>query len=362
MGKIEIIIKRILRRFLRKRNPFLKTLSKMSPQLIDFNDIVPLDQTGSFYYGEIPEKHFNQLLSYIHEFKINASDAISEYCAATNNYYFLEHAIGNKRALIIESFGNLQNKEVLDYGCGLGAIGIACLKKRANVTFVDSCKARVKMAKELAEEVAISSENIFCTAMDINSIKKLNKKYDLIILNGILEWLPSTKKASHTIALDVQRDFLKTCHALLNKNGCIYIGMENRFALLYQIGYPEDHTNINNISIINRLDGNHLHQLQKNSDYVNMTWTYEDYYSEAKSLNMYVEKIFGMFPDYRFPQKILDLNNAVSQTLYDCMMLESEILPDIHKYKEYMKYLNKIDVLKHFVYSFGVILRKLPNA
>ena len=184
----------------------------------------------------------------------------------------------------------------------------------------------------------------------------------MIILNGILEWLPSTKKAIHTKALEVQRDFLKTCNTLLNKNGRIYVGMENRFALLYQIGYPEDHTNIKNISIINRLDGNQLHQLQKKTDYVNFTWTYEDYFNEAKNLNMEVEKIFGMFPDYRFPQKILDLNNVDDQTLFDCIMLESEILPDIPKYKEYMKYLNKISALKHFVYSFGVILRKLPNA
>ena len=253
MKKIKSIIKSTLKRFLWKENPLLVKLSKMPTMLNDFNDIVHLDETGNFYYGEIPEKDFYQLLNYICDLNINASYAISEYCAATNNDYFIEHAIGNKRGLIVESFGNLQNKEVLDYGCGLGAIGIACVKKGANVTFVDSCKARVKMAKNLADELSTFSKNIFATALDINSIIKLNKKYDLIIINGLLEWLPSTKKASHTTALEVQQDFLKICKELLNKDGCIYISMENRFALLYQIGYPEDHTNINNISIINIL-------------------------------------------------------------------------------------------------------------
>jgi|WetSurMetagenome_2_1015567.scaffolds.fasta_scaffold104860_1 2-polyprenyl-3-methyl-5-hydroxy-6-metoxy-1,4-benzoquinol methylase len=356
------IVKRILKYFPSKNDAFIIKLSKMPTHLNEFSDIVHLDEANSIYYGEIPETHFYQLLNYIHEFKINASDAILEYCSATNNEYFLEHAIGNKRGLIAESFGDLRKKEVLDYGCGLGAIGIACVKKGANVTFVDSCQARVKMAKYLTEEFNTSSNSIFSTALDINSITKLKNQYDLIIINGLLEWLPSTKKASHTDALEVQRNFLRTCRTLLSQDGRIYIGMENRFALLYQIGHPEDHTNINRISIIDRRNGNRLHQLQNKTDYVNFTWTYEDYYNEAKKMNMEVEKIFGMFPDYRFPQKIIDLNNVAAQTLYDCMMLESEIFPDIGKYKEYINYLNTINVLKHFVYSFGVIIRKLPDA
>lgn len=326
-----------------------------------FDNYVGIQDFGAdknFYYGEIPQNDFLGILFRILNDKISAKNAITQYCQEFNNNYFLEHAISNKRGMCIELFEDLEGKKVLDYGCGLGAIGIEAIKKGAKVTFAEGCWPRLQMAKFLAEEISGDKTHEFLATSDILKIKETGEKYDLIIINGLLEWLPSTTNQTHETALQSQLNFLSQCRDLLTDEGRIFIGMENRFAHLYQIGYPEDHTEIKDVSFVNRSIGNIMHKEIKNTDYVNFTWTYEDYYKNAEKISLEVEKITGMFPDYRFVEKIIDLNNCDKQTLIEAKKLEEKIYPNASDYSEFIEYLADIDVLKHCVYSYGAILRK----
>lgn len=351
---LRIIKRRIKSAFLIKNPPYSLPISE-----IDYSNIIDLGGDKQFYYGEIKRQEFLMLLSEISNSGDNASDVIKRYCQYTNNSYFFEYAIGNKRGLAISLFENLENKHVLDYGCGLGSLGIEAIKKGARVTFADSSWDRLKMASYLTAEFSDVSKHKFVALNDIRRIYELNETYDLIILNGLLEWLPSVAKGSFSTAQEIQVDFLRICIKLLNDNGRIFIGMENRFALIYQLGYPEDHTEIIGLSLLDRDIANEKHKEIKNTEFVNFTWSYFDYYHYAKTIGMEVEKITGMFPDYRFPQKIVDLNNCDNEILTKCFSLERLIFPSIIDYSEYIKYLGIIDTLKYYVYSYGVILKKI---
>jgi len=325
---------------------------------IDYSNIIDLGADKEFYYGEISQNDFLMILSEIKEEETSATDAVKKYCARTCNQYFLDHAIGHKRGMCIELFDDLKGKNVLDYGCGLGSIGIGAIKKGANVTFAESCFPRLQMANYLVNDIANSNDHKFVAVKNIDAIFGLNQKYDLIIVNGLLEWLPSTIGTSFETALQAQLDFLTKCRDLLTVDGRIFIGMENRFAFVYQIGYPEDHTEIVNLSVIDRDKANELHKRLKQKDFVNFTWSYDDYYKNAEKIEMEVEKITGMFPDYRFVEKIIDLNNCDKNTLIDCIMMEKSIHKEIENYTQYLEFLNTKDMLKYHIYSYGTILRK----
>jgi SAM-dependent methyltransferase len=336
-------------------NIFNITLKHQS--YIDYTDIIDMGADKEFYYGEIPKEDFRELLLKIQGTGGKASDLIRRYCQATKNPYFLEYAVSDKRGLAISLFGDLEGKRVLDYGCGLGSMGIEAIKKGAIVTFADSSWDRLEMARHLVSEVSELSRHRFIAVSDIKKMSDLNIAYDLIIINGLLEWLPSAGKTGYTGAHDAQIAFLRECKRLLKSNGRIFIGMENRYAFIYQIGYPEDHTKITGLSIMDRAVANMRHKCIKGDDFVNLTWSYLDYYRNALILGMDVEKIFGMFPDYRFPQKTIDLNNCDSGTLIKCMLLERIIYAPVENYTEYLEYLGAIDALKHYVFSYGVILK-----
>jgi len=323
----------------------------------NYAGIVDLGADKEFYYGEISK---NDFIGIIQKASVDNCpiEAITEYCNKNNNFYFLEHALSNKRSLYLELFENLENKNVLDYGCGLGALGIKAVQKGAIVTFVDSCWIRIKMAKLINDEINNSQNHIYLASPDIQNVKKYGIKYDLILINGLLEWIPSTTHQKHDSALQSQLDFLNHCKDILTEDGRIFVAMENRFSFLYQIGYPEDHTEIKQISIKDRINGNKVHLLKNGTDYVNFTWTYNDYFNNAKKIGLKVEKIFGLFPDYRFTEKIVDLNNCDNEILLNAINLEKKIYPDIEEYNEYINYLADLNVLKHFIYSFGVILQK----
>jgi 2-polyprenyl-3-methyl-5-hydroxy-6-metoxy-1,4-benzoquinol methylase len=323
----------------------------------DYAGVVDLGADKEFYYGEISKDDF---IGIIQKASVDncAIEAITEYCNKNNNSYFLEHALSNKRSLCLELFDNLENKNVLDYGCGLGALGVKAAQKGAIVTFVDSCWIRLKMAKFINDEINNSQNHSYLASSDIQNIKKHGKKYNLILINGLLEWIPSTTHQKHDSALQSQLNFLENCKDILTEDGRIFVAMENRFSFLYQIGYPEDHTEIKLISIKDRINGNKIHLSKNGIDYVNLTWAYNDYFINVKKIHLKVEKIFGLFPDYRFTEKIIDLNNCDNEILLEAIKLEKIIYPDIEEYNEYINYLADLNVLKHFIYSFGVILKK----
>lgn len=92
-------------------------------------------------------------------------------------------------------FGNVNGKDVLDYGCGTGRYAIPLAKKGANVTAIDFTEAMLRRAREKARKARVQidfkKENI--------TEYKSEKKFDLIISMLVLDHIKDLRKVVEVI-------------------------------------------------------------------------------------------------------------------------------------------------------------------
>lgn len=315
--------------------------------------IINIDANPKFYFGGISKKDINFL---IEQYKKtgNIEKIISGYCQKTNNNYFKNYVLNKNRALCLSMFKDIHNFNVLDYGCGFGTIGIMASIAGAKVTYIDSCLKRLEIVKMRCQDNKINNAKIIAIK-SWKSLKSFKTKYDLIILNGILEWIPTTE---HCFFSDVQIEqvkFLEYMGNLLNPNGHIYIGIENRYSLKYYFGYPEDHTNIRFLSLIPRSIANIVHKILRGNDYTNWTWSIKEYNKIIPTIGLKIENINTLFPDYRFPKKIVPLWNE--KKIF--VEMKKDMMNSVFQYKlKILKYLFHTHTLYNHVYSLGIVLMK----
>jgi SAM-dependent methyltransferase len=79
--------------------------------------------------------------------------------------------------------------------------------------------------------------------------------FDLVVCNGVLEWvgIMNTDRPPR----EVQLSFLQEVKRILSDKGCLYIGIENRFAIGFMLGAP-DHSGLRYTSLVPRSVANFL--------------------------------------------------------------------------------------------------------
>ncbi len=98
--------------------------------------------------------------------------------------------------------------KVFDIGCGVGTISLYVANKGNEVLGTDISEKAVSVAQKSAELLGI--KNVSFKAMDFLDAE-LQGRFDLIIINGVLEHLVDDRKA------------LKKIHRLLNHKGFLYL-------------------------------------------------------------------------------------------------------------------------------------------
>ena len=124
--------------------------------------------------------------------------------------------------------------DVLEIGCGFGAItGLLC----------DKCKSVT--AVELSQRRAMGAllrcrkkENLEIIVGNLNNIE-FGKKFDYITLIGVLEY-----QGRFTDSDNPYKDFLTKIKKLLKPDGKLLIAIENQYGLKYWCGAGEDHTGV----------------------------------------------------------------------------------------------------------------------
>ena len=75
--------------------------------------------------------------------------------------------------------------------------------------------------------------------LDHGKLPFAEKSFDVVIMNGVLEWVGSYLKTGDP--LNIQQKCLKEVRRVLKEAGELWIGIENRFGLKYLQGEPDDH-------------------------------------------------------------------------------------------------------------------------
>lgn len=172
----------------------------------------------------------NQILKIIEE---NVPEDYTKAIAENYSWPVYYHLTRTRRNLL--NWYNFESEsEVLEIGCGFGALtGLLC----------DKCKSVT--AVELSQRRAMGTllrcrekKNLEIIVGNLNDIE-FSKKYDYITLIGVLEY-----QGRFTDSGNPYRDFLRKIKQLLKPDGKLLIAIENQYGLKYWCGAGEDHTGV----------------------------------------------------------------------------------------------------------------------
>lgn len=198
-------------------------------------DLDLLGKNG-YYWGEIPQKEARSLIKLAKskgfQFAINQLEIdhpgmreyVSSYSRSDWIYSCRDFSKGQK---------------CLDIGSGWGAITFALAEHFDEVWSMEAVRERLEFQQIRARQE--KRKNIHFVRSDWLKLPFADNSFDLIVVNGVLEWigLSDMTKSPHQL----QQQFLSEVYRVLKPGGCVYIGIENRLAFFLFLG-SADHSGL----------------------------------------------------------------------------------------------------------------------
>lgn len=196
-----------------------------------------------------------------------------------------EYHFSRQRHCLLRPLNIQAGEDVLELGCGCGAMTRYLGEIGAIVDSVEGTSSRARIAGERCRElenVKIHVDNF----LDFES----EKKYDWVLFIGVLEYAPLFSSASDPI-----QSYLQIAKKYLKPSGKLVVAIENKLGLKYFNGCAEDHLDEINLSIENRY--------KKVSP---ITFGKKEIKQLLNANGFLSTKFFYPFPDYKLPVLILD--------------------------------------------------------
>lgn len=217
--------------------------------------------------------------------KIIAANPDTDYeKAISNNYSWpVFYHLTCIRQNLLNWYPFKEQSDVLEIGCGMGAITELLCEKCNSVTAVELSKRRATATYLRCREY----DNLEIIVGNLNDIQ-FEKKYDYITLIGVLEYQNNFTSSSNPF-----KDFLSKIKQLLKPNGKLIIAIENKYGLKYWCGAPEDHSGIPYDGINNYVYSN-----------VARTFSKKQLERLVKSVGFSNTYFYYPLPDYKMPQVV----------------------------------------------------------
>lgn len=234
--------------------------------------------------GEIEDT----IIEYIKKYSNDYEDAFSEDFSWPVIYH-----LSNVRKNVVNWYPFKKNSTILEVGAGMGAITSELCKHAKHVTSIELSKKRATAIAERNKD----TDNLEIIVGNFQDII-LEKKYDYILLNGVLEYSELYIDSDQPYT-----DFINRLKKNLKPQGKILVAIENKFGLKYWCGAKEDHTGImydgiNNYPISHKI----------------RTFSKQELESIASECKMHAN-FYYMFPDYKFP-KVIYTDQSLRDKVY----------------------------------------------
>ena len=155
-----------------------------------------------------------------------------------------EYHLTSKRANLLRALDLSGIKDVLELGCGCGAISRYLAEQDMNVDAIEGSTRRARIASSRCRDL----DNINIVNSNFNYLNLPQQAYDAVFLIGVLEYA----KRFCPEAVDdyaAVMEILAAVQISLKPGGVIITAIENRLGLKYLMGASEDHYGVPYIGI-----------------------------------------------------------------------------------------------------------------
>ena len=236
---------------------------------------------------------------------------------------------------------------VLDTGAGLGRNTLPLARAAKKVVAFDQSLARMRFLKRALAREKLDNVELFVG--DIFDLPLQEKSFDLIAMNGVLEWVGKTNRFSD--AREAQLAALRICKKLLKPGGYLYIGIENRYSFIYMRG--PDHEGLMYTTFMPRIVASWYNRLRRGEPYQTYTYSKAGYARLLRDGGFSSSEFFLPYPGYNLPRIIVPYTDlrALSFTLLNLVSVRSGVLRALISVPFVLR------IYRYFFFSFNIIGR-----
>lgn len=229
--------------------------------------------------------------SYVMQVIANAEDTSSTSAELESHIrdWPSEYHLTSKRANLLRALDLSSLENVLELGCGCGAISRYLAEQGMQVDAIEGSHRRASIAYSRCRDL----DNINIVNSNFNHLVLPENAYDAVFLIGVLEYA----RRFCPDAVDDRAAVLEIIAAVqgsLKTNGVIITAIENRLGLKYLMGASEDHYGVPYIGIHHYPDSAGIR-----------TYDYGEWQDILTEAGFNGSSFLTPFPDYKIPSVVL---------------------------------------------------------
>lgn len=219
--------------------------------------------------------------------------------------YFERYVCSVRRSLALELVELDRSSIVLDHGCGWGAMTSMAAERAGGVVALDLVAHRARFTALRCQQSS-SIPVLPIVAGDEPTLPFADEAFDLVIINGVLEWVPVVIEGDPSLA---QLERLREIARVLKPGGNLLLAIENRYWWRYFLGKGEVHTGLPWVALLPRAFVRAMTRRQQRGEFRTYTYSLGGYLRMLRTAGFANVKRYLAFPDYNFPQEIVDLDD-----------------------------------------------------
>lgn len=198
--------------------------------------------------------------------------------------------------------GSLEQKKVLDVGCGSGGISIAFVERCKEVIALDSKVENINLLRQRIIERNLKT--IHPLLGNALYLPFSEGTFDIVIINGVLEWVGYGEKEDPFL---LQVKALDEALRVLKKGGVLYLAIENRW---YPFNILRDpHIRIPLVTIMPRRIASWISSFLTGRPYETPIYSYWKLKDMLNNRAFSKVSFYTALTSYQYPVVIIDLEN-----------------------------------------------------
>lgn len=265
-------------------------------------DDIPDFRDKDFYWNQLTRE---TMISMIENARAGCWKMEVQRILGNSRPYLLDYIVKEGRADWMFYMPIPRSASVLDIGTGWGAVTIELAKKFETVVAADPTLETLSFLRIRAMQEGV--RNIIPIAinpLDVPSFPFVENCFDLIVLNGVLEWVGSYIADISPNAL--QYHALRVIRAALKSTGYLYIGIENRFYFKSFLG-SAPHGELPFIGILPRRIADWISKALTGKAHRTYIYSLGGLRKLLKKSGFKVVQVLLPLPSYHFPRTIIPL-------------------------------------------------------